>query len=150
METIFLQEMYRRFTTIKQQGDEMLTEIAESALTWQPNKDSNSVSILVKHLHGNMLSRATNFLHTDGEKPTRNRNAEFYNDISSKKELLALWQEGWDRLLAMLQNLRPYDVHKYVALRGEQISVIEALTRMLVHYSEHVGQIIYITKLKRS
>lgn len=149
MEKIFLKEIYTRFTVIKQQGDEMLAEIAEAHLTWQPNKHSNSVSILVKHLHGNMLSRATNFLYADGEKPTRNRSAEFYNDISSKKELLALWEEGWHRLLTMLQNLRPYDVHKFVLLRGEQISVIEALSRMLVHYSEHVGQIIYITKLKR-
>ncbi|MDU5949025.1 MAG: DUF1572 family protein, partial [Paenibacillus macerans] len=101
----------------------------------------------VKHLWGNMLSRWTDFLTSDGEKPWRNRDAEFENDILSQEELLQKWNEGWDCLLSAIRSVRPDQLTQIVYIRNEGHTVMEAINRQLAHYPYHVGQIIYAAKI---
>jgi len=119
----------------------------DEALFWQYNADSNSVASIVKHLSGNMLSRWTDFLTTDGEKEWRNRDTEFENDIQSRNELLDVWEKGWSCLLNALDQLTEEDLQREIFIRGEKHSVVEAINRQLAHYPSHVGQIIFIGKM---
>ncbi|MEG0386217.1 MAG: DUF1572 family protein, partial [Solibacillus sp.] len=114
------------------------------------NEESNSVAVIVTHLSGNMVSRWTDFLHSDGEKPYRNREQEFVENIPSKAELIATLELGWATLFETLNNLGEEDLLKDVFIRGQSHSVIEAIERQLAHYAYHIGQIVYIGKQIKS
>lgn len=146
----FLTDSIKRFRNYKELGDKTLAQLSEADLHFQPSSESNSIAVIIQHMHGNMLSRWTNFLTEDGEKEWRQRDAEFTAGHQSKETILARWKEGWDCLLHTLENLRAEDLNKQVSIRTEPISVYDAILRQLAHYPYHVGQIVYLGKMIRN
>lgn len=146
----YLKTVNQRFTEAKLTAEKALEQLTESELFWSPNEESNSVAIIIKHMSGNMVSRWTDFLTTDGEKPYRNRDDEFVGDIKTKEQIMELWQLGWDTFLTALKDIDEEHLLKTVTIRNEPHSVIEAIERQMYHYSYHVGQIIYIAKNLKS
>ena len=124
-----------------------MVQVQDAALLWTPDEKRNSISLIVKHLHGNMLSRWTDFLTTDGEKPWRQRDQEFEETIQSRNEMMSLWDEGWTCLFNALRILQPDDLSKTVYIRNMGQSVEDAILRQLAHYAYHVGQIVYLARL---
>jgi len=150
VEQEYLKAVISRFEEMKKLGDKTFQRLTDTDIHWQPNEESNSIAIIVKHVSGNMISRWTDFLTTDGEKPSRNRDVEFLDTISSIEELTTTWSKGWKSLFETLHSLKADDLLKNIYIRGEKHSVIEAIERQVAHYSYHVGQIVYIAKqLKR-
>ena len=136
------------FQQYKVLAEKAMAQLDEEQLNWVPSAESNSIVLIVKHLYGNMLSRWTDFLTTDGEKEWRNRDAEFVtNRCLSREELNFMWEDGWALFFRTLYSLTDEDLDKIVKIRGEDHTVIEALQRQTAHYSSHIGQIIYIAKL---
>lgn len=142
----FLQQAINSLQNSKELGDRTLNRLNINQLNWTPNEESNSIAIIVKHLHGNMVSRWTDFLTTDGEKPTRDRDSEFVGGYTSKEALLQAWEEGWAVSLQAIRELQPDDLLKTVTIRGVEHSVIQAILRHVAHSSYHVGQIVHIAK----
>ncbi|UVI33598.1 DUF1572 domain-containing protein [Paenibacillus spongiae] len=134
----------------KKLGDKALKQLPEEGYYYVPEPESNSIAIIVNHLYGNMLSRWTDFLTSDGEKPTRNRDGEFSHDNATSKELLRRWEEGWGALFTALEGLTPVDLLRTVSIRGEAHTVIQAIHRQISHYGYHVGQLVYVAKAFRS
>lgn len=128
-------------------GEKALAQIADDQIHWQPSPESNSVAIIVRHLSGNMLSRFTDFLTSDGEKPWRNRDAEFENHYAGKTELLDAWNTGWNCVFAAVDPLNGADLDSIVYIRNEGHTVLEALNRQLAHYAYHVGQLVYVCRI---
>lgn len=137
----------KQFEYYKMLGEKTFAQLSEEQLFWQYNEESNSIAMIVKHLWGNMLSRWTDFLTSDGEKEWRQRDAEFENDIASREELLIKWNEGWACLFKALDSLTTEDLNKEIYIRNEGHSVVEAINRQLAHYPYHVGQIVFIGKM---
>lgn len=135
------------FTYYKSLGEKALAQVKDEALWWTPDEKSNSISVIVKHLHGNMLSRWTDFLTTDGEKEWRDRDSEFEETLNSREEMMKLWNEGWDCVLSSLNSLHPEDMSKTVYIRNMGQSAEEAIMRQLAHYAYHIGQIVYLCRL---
>jgi hypothetical protein len=129
-------------------GQKAIDQVSEPGLFWSFNEESNSIAVIVKHLHGNMLSRWTDFLTTDGEKDWRNRDEEFKADIRNRQELQSLWDEGWDCLFNAIKNLDENDLKRIVYIRKQEYTVLVAIHRQLAHYAYHVGQIVYVAKIK--
>lgn len=142
----YLKVIRKQFLAIKTQGDKTLEQLSDEEFFWRPNENSNNICIIIKHMNGNMKSRWTDFLTTDGEKSDRNRDDEFVDDFQSKRDVLLLWEEGWEILFTTINQLRSDDVLKELTIRGEKHTVIEAIERQIAHYASHVGQIIYIAK----
>jgi hypothetical protein len=147
MTTDYLESVRKQFEYYKMLGDKTFSQLQDDKLFWQYNEDSNSIATIVKHLWGNMLSRWTDFLTTDGEKEFRNRDAEFENDIESREELLAKWNEGWDCLFKAINSLTTDDLDKIIYIRNQGHTVTEAINRQLAHYPYHIGQIVFIGKM---
>lgn len=147
MQAEYLPSVIKQFAYYKLLGEKTFAQIPAEKLFWQYNKESNSIAILVKHLWGNMLSRWTDFLASDGEKEWRNRDAEFENDIQDKAEMLQKWEQGWSVFLAALQALKESDLPKTIYIRNQGHTVMEAINRQLAHYSYHIGQIVFIGKM---
>ncbi|MFG6149370.1 DUF1572 family protein [Halobacillus sp. B23F22_1] len=143
----YLRVVQERFRNVKELGEKTITQLSEEEIYWHMNEECNSIAVLVKHLNGNMKSRWIDFLTSDGEKPNRNRDQEFVNTLSSKEELIEVWEEGWEILFHTLNALTPADLTKYVLIRSENHTVIDAIERQMVHYASHIGQIVYIGKL---
>lgn len=143
----YLKSAERQFLYYKKLGEQAMEQTEDKMLFLQPNEESNSIAIIVKHLWGNMLSRWTNFLTEDGEKPWRERDAEFDNDIKTREELLSKWHEGWQCLLHAIGGLTENDLERIIYIRNEGHSVVEAINRQIAHYSYHVGQIVFIAKM---
>ena len=146
----YLDSAIRRLLTYKTLGDRTFAQLEEGDFHFAPNIESNSISVIIRHLHGNMVSRWTNFLTEDGEKPGRNRDTEFTAPSLGKEALTALWEEGWTCLLTTLRSLKEEDLLKTITIRREPLIVIDAINRQLAHYPHHVGQIVYIGKMIRS
>ncbi|MEE3808630.1 DUF1572 family protein [Lysinibacillus fusiformis] len=142
----YLQVVQKRFNNVKEQGDKALAQLEEAQLHWAYNEESNSIAVIVKHVSGNMISRWTDFLTTDGEKSTRNRDDEFMDSLHTKEAMLVAWEKGWQVFLDALASLTESDLQRYVTIRGQQLAVIDAIERQMAHYAQHVGQIIYIAK----
>ncbi|MCB0430066.1 MAG: DUF1572 family protein [Flavobacteriales bacterium] len=142
-----LNGIIQQFEAYKALGEKTFAQLPDEKLFWQYNADSNSIATVVKHMWGNMLSRWTDFLTTDGEKEWREREAEFENDITTREELLKKWKEGWGCLLGALHSLSEEDLQKQVKIRNQPHTVPEAIFRQLAHYSYHVGQIVYVGKM---
>jgi hypothetical protein len=147
---IYLDSAIKRLLTYKTLGDKTFTQLEEDDFHYAPNEESNSISVIIRHLHGNMLSRWTNFLTEDGEKPNRDRDTEFVPPPLGKEAIIALWEEGWNCLLTALRSLKEEDLLKTITIRYEPLIVIDAINRQLAHYPHHVGQIIYIGKMIRN
>jgi hypothetical protein len=143
----YLESAKKQFSQYKLLGEKAIGQVPEEKLFWQYNAESNSIGIIVKHLWGNMLSRFTDFLSSDGEKPWRNREAEFENDIKNREELLEKWHAGWNAVFSALSQLSPEDLEKSIYIRNERHSVMEAINRQLTHYAYHVGQIVSLAKM---
>lgn len=142
--TLFLSSAIKRFNEYKALGEKTFAQMEEAHMHYQPNEASNSIAVIMQHLHGNMLSRWTNFLTEDGEKSWRQRDEEFKNQHLSKEELMRLWNEGWKVFLQSLESLQEDDLVKTVTIRSQPLSVVDAINRQMAHYSYHVGQIVYI------
>lgn len=142
----YLNVVQERFKLVKADGDKTLAQLDMEQLHWAFNEVSNSIAVIVKHVSGNMISRWTDFLTSDGEKKTRNRDDEFLDSIASKEELIAVWEKGWDVFLNTLNSLTEEDLLKNVTIRGQQHTVIDAIERQMAHYASHVGQITYVAK----
>lgn len=140
----------RDFQSLKSLGDKAIAQLSAEQLHWSPEADSNSIAIIVNHLSGNMISRWTDFLTTDGEKEYRNRDQEFEIDGAGQAELLQRWEHGWKVLLSTLLSLQPDDLLATVRIRGEAHTVVQAIHRQIAHYGYHVGQIVYIAKACRA
>jgi len=147
MNTNYLDSAIKQFEYYKMLGDKTFAQIADDKLFWQFNEDSNSIATIVKHLTGNMLSRWTDFLTSDGEKEWRKRDEEFENDITSKKDMLDKWEQGWKVFLDTLNSLKEEDLEKIVYIRNQGHTVLEAINRQLAHYPYHIGQIVFIGKM---
>lgn len=146
IENEYLRIIKERFAGVKNLGNKTIDQLSDEDIQWAFNEESNSIAVIVKHISGNMVSRWTDFLHSDGEKPNRNREQEFVNTISTKLELIEIWEKGWNVLFEALNQLTEKDLLRNVFIRGESHSVIEAIERQLAHYAYHIGQIVYIGK----
>ena len=142
-----LTNIIKQFKYYKSLAEKTFEQIPEDKLFWQVNQESNSIATIVKHLQGNMLSRWTDFLTTDGEKEWRKRDCEFENNIQSKEEMLRIWNEGWDCLFNALNPLTDQDLNREIFIRNMGHTVLEAIQRQLAHYPYHIGQIVFIGKL---
>lgn len=143
----YMESAIKQFLYYKMLGEKTFDQISEAQLFWQQNADSNSIAMIVKHLSGNMLSRWSDFLTTDGEKSWRDRDSEFENNLTSKEEMMQLWEQGWQTLLGTLRTLSDEDLGQIVYIRNQGHTVMEAINRQLAHYPYHVGQIVYIGKM---
>ena len=143
----YLESAIQQFNYYKRLGEKTFDQLSDEQLFWQYNAESNSVAMIVQHLNGNMLSRFTDFLTSDGEKDWRNRDTEFEAVIKTRDELLAKWNEGWQCLLDAITPLTKSDLSKIVRIRAEEHSVEEAINRQLAHYAYHIGQIVFIGKM---
>ena len=143
----YLSSIKKEFEYYKMLGDKTMSRIPDEGLFWQYNEESNSIAIIVAHLHGNMLSRWTDFLTTDGEKEWRDRDGEFENHIDTREVLMDRWERGWACLFAALDGIREEQLGQITYIRNMGQTVTEAINRQMTHYAYHVGQIVYIGKM---
>jgi len=141
---LYLDSVIKRFSEYKAMGEKTFEQLKDEEFFIQPNDDSNSIAIIIQHLHGNMLSRWTNFLTEDGEKTWRQRDEEFEEQNYDRKALLEKWNEGWKVFLDTLQSIRVDDLEKTIQIRSQPLTVVDAINRQLAHYSYHIGQIVYL------
>jgi hypothetical protein len=146
--TVYLESAIKRFLTYKVLGDMTFAQLEEKDFYYAPpGESSNSIAVIIQHMHGNMKSRWTNFLTEDGEKPGRNRDEEFSPPTGDREQLIAQWEEGWRCLIDTLRSLKGEDLLKTITIRHEPLIVVDAINRQLAHYPHHVGQIVYIGKM---
>jgi len=143
----YLKDILRTFTNQKALGDAAIAQVSDTDLHRQIDPGSNSVAVVMKHVGGNLRSRFTDFLTTDGEKPTRDRDAEFeMAQPASRDDILSWWNDGWTVALQAIESLDAEDLMKTVHIRGEEFLVLEALNRSAAHTAYHVGQIAYVAR----
>lgn len=147
METSYINSVIKQFQYYRMLAEKAMEQLDDESLFWQYNDESNSIAIIVNHISGNMQSRFTDFLTSDGEKTWRNRDAEFGNKFHDRSSLLAHWEKGWECLFNTLSNLSIEDLESIVYIRNDGHTVVEAINRQLAHYPYHIGQIIYIAKM---
>ncbi|WP_456315259.1 DUF1572 family protein [Pseudomonas shirazensis] len=147
----YLESVKKQFLYYKMLGEKSIDQLEPQQLFISVNEDTNSIATIIKHISGNMLSRWTDFLTSDGEKDWRNRDAEFENDLQSKEEVLDVWNKGWNVFLDTLNSLKQEQLSDIIYIRNEGHTVIEAINRQLAHYPYHIGQIVFYAKqLKNS
>ena len=146
-QTIYLRDIVRTFRTYKSLGDRALAQVADADLHTLVDPEANTIAIIIKHVAGNLRSRFTDFLTADGEKPDRNRDAEFEMAApASREQLVAWWDAGFATVLASIEALAPEDLDRTVYIRQEAFLALEALNRSVTHTAYHVGQIVYLAK----
>lgn len=149
--THYLEEARRQMRGHKRMGEGAMAQLSDADFFVTLDPESNSVAILVKHLAGNMRSRFTDFLTTDGEKPDRFRDREFeVGGVTTRDDVMRWWEEGWACLMGAIDALKPEDVMRTVTIRGEPHTVLQAINRQIAHYAAHIGQIVFLTKHLRS
>ena len=147
----YLDDVRLQFRKLKKLAEDALAQVSDDGLLVALDAESNSIAVIVKHMAGNLRSRFTDFLTTDGEKPDRNRDGEFeIHGRPSRRDILADWESGWTCLFAALESLQPEDLLLEVTVRGEALSVVQALDRQMTHHAYHVGQIVFLAKHLRS
>ena len=144
--TSHLEDSVALFRFYKKMGEGAMEQVTDEQLFATLDEEMNSIAIIVKHMAGNMRSRWTDFLTSDGEKPDRNRDTEFMEPPATREELLKRWNEGWDRLFRALTPLSDSDLERSVTIRGEPHSVMQAINRQIAHYAYHCGQIVFLAK----
>jgi hypothetical protein len=143
----YLDDTLRQFRKLKTQAEQAVAQIGDGQLLAVLDPESNSIAVIMKHMAGNMRSRWTDFLTSDGEKPDRDRDGEFdLGAAETRARVLAAWEEGWARLFDAIGSLSVDDLGKTVRIRGESHSVVEAINRQTTHYAAHVGQIVLLAK----
>jgi len=143
----YLGEARRQFRGYKRLGEGAIAQLKDDELLIALDSEANSVAIIVKHLAGNMRSRFTDFLTSDGEKTDRHRDQEFeMNSAPSREEVMRWWEAGWSHVFSAIEGLKPGDVERTVTIRNEPHTVLQALNRQLAHYAYHVGQIVFLAK----
>ncbi len=147
MEKEYLDSIRKQFEYYKVLGERTIDQLDDSELFWQYNDESNSIAIIVNHLWGNMMSRWTDFLTSDGEKEWRERDKEFESVIKSREELFEKWQEGWACLFSALDSLNKENFGTEVFIRNQSHSIIDAVNRQFAHYSYHIGQLVYLGRM---
>lgn len=145
----YLTSIVKQFQYYKSLGDKTFEQLNFEELQKEFLKDSNSISIIVKHMVGNMLSRWTNFLTEDGEKTWRHRDAEFEDTYKTKETLITQWDKGWECLFGAITPLSEIDLERIIYIRNQGHTVTEAINRQLAHYAYHVGQIVFLGKLNK-
>ncbi|WP_456437259.1 DUF1572 family protein [Psychroserpens sp.] len=146
MKEQYLYSVTKQFEYYKSVGEKTFNQLEEKDLFWQLNKESNSIVIIINHLWGNMKSRWTDFLTSDGEKEWRKRDEEFEDVIKSKEELRTKWNEGWECLFTALNSINADNFDDEIFIRNQSHSIIEVINRQLAHYAYHIGQIVFIGK----
>jgi hypothetical protein len=144
--TSYLEDSLAILRYYKKLGEQAMAQVSDAALTAAIDAESNSIAIIVKHLSGNMRSRWTDFLASDGEKPWRNRDSEFEAPAQTRAEVLAMWESGWKAMLETLASLTDADLNGTIRIRGERHSVMQAVNRGVTHCCYHVGQIVFLAK----
>lgn len=142
----YLESVKKQFLYYKMLGEKAMDQLEPEQLFAALNEDTNSIATIIKHISGNMLSRWTDFLTTDGEKEWRNRDAEFENNLESRQEVSAIWNKGWECFLDALNSLQPEQLSDIIYIRNEGHTVIEAINRQLAHYPYHIGQIVFYAR----
>lgn len=139
------------FRAYKKLAEKAIAQMQDEEFFVTLDEESNSVAVIMKHMAGNMISRWTDFLTSDGEKPNRNRDMEFVIESeTTKDDVLAYWERGWACVFEALEPLRPEDFEKTVMIRGEEHTIVQAINRQLMHYAYHIGQIVFLAKHFRS
>jgi hypothetical protein len=147
----YLEEVRRQFRGHKRMGENAMSQLSDEDFFVAIDPEANSVAVLVKHLAGNMHSRFTDFLTSDGEKPDRFRDREFeLTSSTTRVEVMRWWEDGWACVFAAIDPLKPEDVTRTVTIRGEPHTVLQALNRQIAHYAQHLGQIVFLAKHLRS
>jgi Protein of unknown function (DUF1572) len=147
----YLDDAIATFKDYKALAEKAFAQTSDEEFFLALDEEANSIAVIIKHISGNMVSRWTDFLTTDGEKPSRHRDMEFVITLeTSKAELLAEWERGWSCLFVALEPLRPEDFGTKILIRGEEHTVVEAINRQLTHYAYHIGQIVFLAKHFRS
>jgi hypothetical protein len=144
--TSYLEDSLELFRYYKKLAERAMEQVTDEQLFATLDDESNSIAIVVKHMAGNMRSRWTDFLTTDGEKPGRNRDSEFVDPPDTRESLLRVWEDGWNTVFRALEPLSENDLARTVTIRGEAHSVMQAINRQIAHYSHHVGQIVMLAK----
>jgi hypothetical protein len=144
--TSYLADALTLFRYYKKLGEGAIAQVKDDELTQTLDGEMNSIALIVKHIAGNMRSRWTEFLTTDGEKPDRNRDSEFVEPPATRESLMKTWEDGWDCLWRALGQLQEEDMARTVTIRGERHSVMQAINRQLAHYPYHIGQIVMLAK----
>jgi len=147
----YLADALSSFRAYKKLADKAIEQTKDDELFGKLDDEANSLAIVMKHMAGNMISRWTDFLNSDGEKPDRNRDMEFVIDeASSKDDLLAYWERGWKCVFDAIEPLKSDDFERKVLIRGQEHTIVQAINRQLMHYSYHIGQIVFLAKHFRS
>jgi len=144
--TSYLEDSLTLFRYYKKLAEQAMDQVSDDGLFVSLDSESNSIALVVKHMAGNMRSRWTDFLTTDGEKPDRNRDSEFVDPAATRAALLADWEDGWSRVFTALEPLTDAELGKTVTIRGEAHSVMQAINRQMAHYAYHIGQIVMLAK----
>ena len=143
----YLESTKKQFLYYKLLGEKAMEQLEPNQLFASINEDTNSIATIIKHISGNMLSRWTDFLTTDGEKEWRNRDSEFDDSIKTKEEVLEIWDKGWECFLNALNSLKSNQLSDIIYIRNEGHTVVEAINRQLAHYPYHIGQIVFYAKM---
>jgi len=144
--TSYIKDSVTLLQYYKKLAERAMEQVTDDQLFASLDDESNSIAVIVKHMAGNMCSRWTDFLHSDGEKPDRNRDSEFTDPPHTREALLAAWEQGWSLIFQALEPLSDGDLGRTVLIRGEAHSVMQAINRQLAHYANHVGQIVLLAK----
>jgi hypothetical protein len=147
----YLEDSIKSFRAYKKMAEKALDQLSEDEFFVTLDEEGNSVAVIMKHMAGNMISRWTDFLTSDGEKPDRNRDMEFVIESrTAKADILSYWENGWQRVFDALEPLTGDDLGRQVLIRGQEHTVIQAINRQLMHYANHIGQIVFLAKHFRS
>jgi hypothetical protein len=144
--TSYVEDSLQVFRQYKLQAERAMAQVEDEQLFALLDEEANSIALIVKHMAGNMRSRWTDFLTTDGEKPDRNRDSEFEAPAATREELMTVWENGWNCVFAAVEPLTDADLGRTVTIRGEPHSVMQAITRQIAHYAQHIGQIVLLAK----
>ncbi|MGH9652852.1 MAG: DUF1572 family protein, partial [Bryobacteraceae bacterium] len=144
--TSYLEESLAVLRQYKQLAERAIGQVRDEQLFATLDGEMNSIAVIMKHMAGNMRSRWTDFLTSDGEKPDRNRDSEFADPPKTRAALMGVWEDGWNRVFGALEPLKDSDLSRTVTIRGEPHSVMQAINRQIAHYASHCGQIIFLAK----
>jgi len=144
--TSYVEDSTAIFRYYKKLAERAIAQVSDEQLCAALDEEMNSIAVIVKHMSGNMRSRWTDFLTSDGEKPDRDRDGEFSDPPATREALLELWEDGWRRLLGTMESLSDADLSRTITIRGEAHSVMQAINRQVAHYSYHCGQIVFLAK----
>jgi len=144
--TSYIEDSLSLFHTYKKLAERAMEQVTDEQLLAALDPEMNSIAVTVKHMAGNMRSRWTDFLVSDGEKPNRNRDSEFVEPPSRREDLMKLWEEGWQCVFRALEPLSDADIGRTITIRGEAHSVMQAINRQIAHYAYHCGQIVLLAK----